>query len=143
MRIHRPTARRRPPPASDYFFNYFTLGLDVLFDARTHRVKKFVLHTNYPGHYNFNMYHRCEFELNVQPDKCESSVVESRGPVSITAYSKWESVSRALRVCDVKQLHSVDYSVPDRGDPTALHCELDRVTPAVSDRSQDSVQVFI
>ncbi|XP_050671398.1 PHAF1 protein CG7083 [Leptidea sinapis] len=100
MRIHRPTARRRPPPASDYFFNYFTLGLDVLFDARTHRVKKFVLHTNYPGHYNFNMYHRCEFELNVQPDKCESSVVESRGPVSITAYSKWESVSRALRVCE-------------------------------------------
>ncbi|KPJ00791.1 UPF0183 protein CG7083 [Papilio xuthus] len=101
MRIHRPTARRRPPPASDYFFNYFTLGLDVLFDARTHRVKKFVLHTNYPGHYNFNMYHRCEFELTVQPDKCESNMlVESRGAVTITAYSKWETVSRALRVCE-------------------------------------------
>lgn len=42
---------------------------DVLFDARTHQVKKFVLHTNYPGHYNFNMYHRCEFQLPVQPDK--------------------------------------------------------------------------
>ncbi|CAG5055357.1 unnamed protein product [Parnassius apollo] len=101
MRIPRPTARRRPPPASDYFFNYFTLGLDVLFDARTHRVKKFVLHTNYPGHYNFNMYHRCEFELTVQPDKCESNaLVESRGAVTITAYSKWETVSRALRVCE-------------------------------------------
>ncbi|XP_045455824.1 PHAF1 protein CG7083 [Melitaea cinxia] len=101
MRIHRPTARRRPPPASDYFFNYFTLGMDVLFDARTHQVKKFVLHTNYPGHYNFNMYHRCEFELNIQPDRCESNaLVESRGAVSITAYSKWESVSRALRVCE-------------------------------------------
>ncbi|XP_059055932.1 PHAF1 protein CG7083 [Achroia grisella] len=101
MRIHRPTARRRPPPASDYFFNYFTLGLDVLFDARTHQVKKFVLHTNYPGHYNFNMYHRCEFELAVQPDKCDpNSLVENRGAVSITAYSKWEVVSRALRVCE-------------------------------------------
>ncbi|CAH2057097.1 unnamed protein product, partial [Iphiclides podalirius] len=101
MRIHRPTARRRPPPASDYFFNYFTLGLDILFDARTHQVKKFVLHTNYPGHYNFNMYHRCEFELTVQPDKCESNaLVESRGAVTITAYSKWEVVSRALRVCE-------------------------------------------
>ncbi|KAJ8710215.1 hypothetical protein PYW07_009581 [Mythimna separata] len=101
MRIHRPTARRRPPPASDYFFNYFTLGLDVLFDARTHQVKKFVLHTNYPGHYNFNMYHRCEFELTVQPDKCEAnSLVESRGAVCITAYSKWEVVSRALRVAE-------------------------------------------
>ena len=29
---------------------------DVLFDAATHKVKKFVLHTNLPGHYNFNMY---------------------------------------------------------------------------------------
>ena len=29
---------------------------DVLFDARTNTAKKFILHTNYPGHYNFNMY---------------------------------------------------------------------------------------
>lgn len=36
---------------------------DILFDAKTQRAKKFVLHTNFPGHYNFNMYHRCEFEL--------------------------------------------------------------------------------
>ncbi|KAL4708635.1 hypothetical protein ACJJTC_008161 [Scirpophaga incertulas] len=101
MRIHRPTSRRRPPPASDYFFNYFTLGLDILFDARTNQVKKFVLHTNYPGHYNFNMYHRCEFELTVQPDKCDTnSLVDQRGAVSVTAYSKWEVVSRALRVCE-------------------------------------------
>lgn len=101
MRIHRAAQRRRPPPASDYFFNYFTLGTDILFDARTHTVKKFVLHTNYPGHYNFNMYHRCEFQLSVQPDKCESnSLVESRGATTITAYSKWEGVSRALRVCE-------------------------------------------
>ncbi|MCP4352279.1 MAG: UPF0183 family protein [Desulfobacterales bacterium] len=28
---------------------------DVLFDAETQRVKKFVLHTNYPGHFDFSM----------------------------------------------------------------------------------------
>ncbi|KAI5639188.1 hypothetical protein NE865_08253 [Phthorimaea operculella] len=101
MRIHRASSRRRPPPASDYFFNYFTLGLDVLFDARTHQVKKFVLHTNYPGHYNFNTYHRCEFQLHVQPDKCDpNSLVDRGGAVSITAFSKWEVVQRALRVCE-------------------------------------------
>ncbi|XP_048484104.1 PHAF1 protein CG7083 isoform X2 [Plutella xylostella] len=102
MRIHRPTPRRRAAPASDYFFNYFTLGLDVLFDARTHQVKKFVLHTNYPGHYNFNMYHRCEFQLPVQPDKSDpNSLVDTvSSPVTITAYSKWEAVSGALRVCE-------------------------------------------
>uniref|UniRef100_A0A8C9VH63 Phagosome assembly factor 1 n=1 Tax=Scleropages formosus TaxID=113540 RepID=A0A8C9VH63_SCLFO len=36
---------------------------DILFDATTHLVKKFVLHTNYPGHYNFNIYHRCDFKI--------------------------------------------------------------------------------
>ncbi|GBP08839.1 UPF0183 protein CG7083 [Eumeta japonica] len=103
MRIHRPSPRRRPnPPASDYFFNYFTLGLDILFDARTHQVKKFVLHTNYPGHYNFNMYHRCEFHLPVHPDKPESNpLVETGGaPALVTAYSKWECVAGALRPRD-------------------------------------------
>ncbi|EEC12491.1 conserved hypothetical protein [Ixodes scapularis] len=49
--------------SSDYFYNYFTLGMDVLLDANRHTVKKFVLHTNYPGHYNFNMYYRCQFSI--------------------------------------------------------------------------------
>lgn len=64
MRIHSPNVNRRVAATrSDYFFNYFTLGIDILFDARTHRAKKLVLHTNYPGHYNFNMYQRCEFTV--------------------------------------------------------------------------------
>jgi len=28
---------------------------DILFDAKTHKIKKFIVHTNFPGHYNFNM----------------------------------------------------------------------------------------
>ena len=74
MKIHSPNAYRKAASSkSDYFYNYFTLGFvsrvilylkivaisrlfqDILFDARTNRVKKFVLHTNFPGHYNFNM----------------------------------------------------------------------------------------
>lgn len=81
MKIHSPNAHLhvKTPRRSDYFFNYFSLGLvtmiyfiflivegifcngmkillqDVLFDAKTQRMKKFILHTNYPGHYNFNM----------------------------------------------------------------------------------------
>lgn len=34
---------------------FFLIFQDILFDSTTHLVKKFVLHTNYPGHYNFNM----------------------------------------------------------------------------------------
>uniref|UniRef100_A0A8C5WWI5 Uncharacterized protein n=1 Tax=Laticauda laticaudata TaxID=8630 RepID=A0A8C5WWI5_LATLA len=57
MKIHSPSPHKQvPSKCNDFFFNYFTLGVDILFDANTHRVKKFVLHTNYPGHYNFNIY---------------------------------------------------------------------------------------
>lgn len=70
MKIHSPSAHKRVQNRrSDFFFNYFTLGLDILFDARTQKAKKFILHTNYPGHYNFNMYHRCEFKLELNADK--------------------------------------------------------------------------
>jgi len=56
MKIHSPNSNKKPVDVhSDYFYNYFTLGLDILFDSKTQRVKKFVLHTNFPGHYNFNM----------------------------------------------------------------------------------------
>ena len=74
MKIHSPNAHRKASLLkSDYFYNYFTFGIvsgkqnnfqikpkcflfqDLLFDARHNRVKKFILHTNFPGHYNFNM----------------------------------------------------------------------------------------
>ncbi|XP_041021319.1 UPF0183 protein At3g51130-like isoform X2 [Juglans microcarpa x Juglans regia] len=45
----------------DYFYNYFTCGLDILFDGQAHKIKKFVLHTNYPGHADFNSYRKCNF----------------------------------------------------------------------------------
>lgn len=70
MKIHSPNAHRRAQTKrSDFFFNYFTLGIDILFDSRTQRCRKIILHTNYPGHYNFNMYHRCEFNLQLTADK--------------------------------------------------------------------------
>ena len=42
-------------------------GLDILFSGRTHRVRKFVLHTNVPGHPDFSSYAKCNFVL-VFPD---------------------------------------------------------------------------
>nr|CAG4636205.1 EOG090X06XP [Eubosmina coregoni]SVE69825.1 EOG090X06XP [Eubosmina coregoni] len=102
MRIHSPNAHRREPaPFSDYFYNYFTLGLDALFDGKYHRLKKLVLHTNYPGHYNFNMYHRCEFKLQL-PAKTISSdptklVDLSPTLITVTPYSRWAEVSEKVQ----------------------------------------------
>ncbi|KAF9965781.1 hypothetical protein BGZ70_004127 [Mortierella alpina] len=50
---------------NDYFYNYFHLGLDVLFDGSTHRCKKIVMHTNVPGHFDFQSYKRCPFVLHL------------------------------------------------------------------------------
>ena len=37
--------------------------MDILFDGRTHKVRKFVLRTNVPGHPDFNVYAKCNFVL--------------------------------------------------------------------------------
>ena len=51
--------------ASDYFFNYFSRGVDVLFDGNAHVVRSVVLRTNYPGHAAFDEYEKCHFVVEV------------------------------------------------------------------------------
>lgn len=90
--------RPRTTLCGDYFYNYFSRGLDILFDGQvisyklntyimyssgfnlgfffswncwiivllllqTHKIKKFVLHTNFPGHSDFNSYMKCNFVI--------------------------------------------------------------------------------
>lgn len=93
MKIHSPSPHKQvPAKCNDYFFNYFTLGVDVLFEASTHQVKKFVLHTNYPGHYNFNIYHRCDFRipLAVKQEGADTQIEYC------TTYSKWDMIQELL-----------------------------------------------
>ena len=53
MRLHNVKSQGE---ATDYFYNYFSLGFDILFDGVTHAAKKFVFHTNFPSHHVFNWY---------------------------------------------------------------------------------------
>ena len=48
---------------TDVFFNYFNLGMDVVFDAVSMGVKKFVLHASPPEAVEFETYSRCHFRL--------------------------------------------------------------------------------
>ena len=34
-----------------------------MLNLQTHKIKKFVLHTNYPGHADFNSYIKCNFVI--------------------------------------------------------------------------------
>eukprot|EP00029_Vermamoeba_vermiformis_P005177 TRINITY_DN1725_c0_g1_i1.p1 TRINITY_DN1725_c0_g1~~TRINITY_DN1725_c0_g1_i1.p1 ORF type:complete len:446 (-),score=156.25 TRINITY_DN1725_c0_g1_i1:131-1468(-) len=74
MRIHRPVAVPVPGRGrvieerllnDEYFYNYFRLGFDILFDGEEHVIKKFVLHTNYPTDPHFNQYARCNYRVIV------------------------------------------------------------------------------
>jgi len=61
---------------NDYFYNYITLGMDSLFNSDNHRVSKFILHTNFPCHYNFNSYFMCNFEIPITvPETNQTFVV--------------------------------------------------------------------
>uniref|UniRef100_A0A8C5H2G6 Uncharacterized protein n=1 Tax=Gouania willdenowi TaxID=441366 RepID=A0A8C5H2G6_GOUWI len=97
MKIHSPSPHKQiPSKCNDYFFNYFTLGVDILFDSTSHLVKKFVLHTNFPGHYNFNIYYRCDFRIPIviKKDGVDSQTEEC----ILTTYSKtlWDQIQELL-----------------------------------------------
>eukprot|EP00729_Bicosta_minor_P011177 gene11177-31503_t len=67
MQIHQPAAapQRKAAATADYFYNYFALGVDVLFNGQTHTSAKYVLHANQPGHYDFDRYYRCNFSVTL------------------------------------------------------------------------------
>ncbi|EFJ28090.1 hypothetical protein SELMODRAFT_231702 [Selaginella moellendorffii] len=76
----------------DYFYNYFARGLDILFDGQTHRIKKFVLHTNFPAHTDFNSYIKCNFVIHCPltgSDEKDSHYV-------ITGDTKWPQIQQLL-----------------------------------------------
>eukprot|EP00761_Pharyngomonas_kirbyi_P000534 gb/GECH01000534.1/.p1 GENE.gb/GECH01000534.1/~~gb/GECH01000534.1/.p1 ORF type:complete len:437 (+),score=111.86 gb/GECH01000534.1/:1-1311(+) len=63
IRIH--AKEEGEPVGSDYFYNYFHFGIDVMFDGTEHVAKKFILHTNIPGTKDFNRYVRCNYKIPV------------------------------------------------------------------------------
>ncbi|GJN39342.1 hypothetical protein PR202_gb28453 [Eleusine coracana subsp. coracana] len=90
--------RPRTTLCGDYFYNYFSRGIDILFDGQNHRIKKFVLHTNFPGHSDFNSYKKCNFVIY----DAEAEGTYQPGNISkncITPRTKWEQVKEILGDC--------------------------------------------
>lgn len=55
--------------SQDYFYNYYHLGLDLLFDGLNNKIKKIILHGNFPGHFDFFKYNKCQYKLKCGPDQ--------------------------------------------------------------------------
>ena len=67
LRIHSAALAAESAVLADYFYNYFDLGIDLLFDGQRHCVKKIILHTNLPSHTEFNRYAKCFFRVLIAP----------------------------------------------------------------------------
>lgn len=76
---------------NDYFYNYITLGLDILFSSETNRATKFILHSNFPCHYNFNSYFMCNFEIPI-------TVPESNQVLVVTPSTTLQKLQEVLNI---------------------------------------------
>jgi len=127
MKIH--TSSYEGLFCSDYFYNFFALGVDILFDIQTHLIKKFILHTNFPSHYEFNQYVKCNFRITIDdqlralvnsttipqqnsnpPGSSNSnSEISQRGTTPshvITPDTKWPDIQRLLGPCGKPVIHN-------------------------------------
>ncbi|KAF9366590.1 hypothetical protein BGX34_000610 [Mortierella sp. NVP85] len=77
-RSDRPAQGSQQP--KDYFYNYFHLGIDVLFNGSSHRCKKIVMHTNIPGHFDFQSYKRCPYVLQPASASMGPTMDSTRSP---------------------------------------------------------------
>lgn len=91
--------RPRTTLCGDYFYNYFTRGMDILFDGHTHKIKKFVLHTNYPGHADFNSYMKCNFVIYSSDFSGSLDQDVNASKCAITPSTQWEQVKEILGDC--------------------------------------------
>ncbi|KAE8655971.1 UPF0183 protein [Hibiscus syriacus] len=73
--------------------------VDTLFDGQTHKVKKFVLHMNYPGHADFSSYIKCNFVI------LDVNNYKNR----ITPSTKWEQVKEILGDCGRAAIQTQGY----------------------------------
>ncbi|KAE9389615.1 UPF0183-domain-containing protein [Gymnopus androsaceus JB14] len=62
-----------------YFYNYFQHGIDFYISGKTHIVKKIILQSNMPGSPLFQMYKRCNWEIEGSPEDDEDDTPPRKG----------------------------------------------------------------
>ncbi|KAN0097506.1 Uncharacterized protein family UPF0183 [Tylopilus felleus] len=92
MAIHSPNPQLEDENQStDYFYNYFSHGIDFLISGQTHLVRKIILHTNVPGSPLFQQYNRCPWEIEGKPEDDEDD-----SPPRMRFTDKFEAISHFL-----------------------------------------------
>jgi len=63
-------------PNPDYYYNYYSLGIDILFEGASHEISKILLYQNPPTHEQFGRHARCFFQI---PIDCRKTAASSEG----------------------------------------------------------------
>ena len=97
-----PAAEAVPP--CDYFYNYYSLGVDLLMDGRTGMLVKAVVHNNTPGGREFGQYKKCDFVLLMKKGggsggRSGGSGVEGEKVVGVGSATRWVDVERIIKDC--------------------------------------------
>ncbi|KAJ4478225.1 hypothetical protein J3R30DRAFT_3657513 [Lentinula aciculospora] len=74
-----------------YFYNYFQHGMDFYISGNTHVVKKIILQSNVPGSPLFQVYKRCNWEIEGKPEDDEDDT-----PPRKRFYDRFETISHFL-----------------------------------------------
>jgi len=94
----------------DYFFTYFSLGIDVLFSAETHTVIKFILHTNFPNCPHFKLYSKCQYRIK---SEVETDVFgNDSDQMYVTPNMKWDKIQSIYGKCEHQPLVSSSSNRP-------------------------------
>ncbi|CAO3627312.1 unnamed protein product [Cunninghamella blakesleeana] len=97
--------------ATDYFLNYFHLGLDILIDGTQHICKKIILHGNIPGHYDFQKYKRCPFKLVFPKSQVEKRQNNSKLLVDVECDPDEEKIPPNTVTAQMK-ITTMQYRIP-------------------------------
>ncbi|KAH7876286.1 uncharacterized protein C8R40DRAFT_1160141 [Lentinula edodes] len=74
-----------------YFYNYFQHGIDFYISGKNHVVKKIILQSNVPGSPLFQVYKRCNWEIEGKPEDDEDDT-----PPRKRFYDRFETISHFL-----------------------------------------------
>eukprot|EP00730_Choanoeca_flexa_P003917 TRINITY_DN11537_c3_g4_i3.p1 TRINITY_DN11537_c3_g4~~TRINITY_DN11537_c3_g4_i3.p1 ORF type:complete len:422 (+),score=84.91 TRINITY_DN11537_c3_g4_i3:83-1348(+) len=109
---------------SDFIYNYFRRGIDVCFDGTTKVIKKFLLYTNVPGHFEFTRYNRCNFTLVQQRPVVDNDSELRFGHVDVEAslVGTQPTATDDMQVVDLQQETLMDATLTDidSGDDTTF-----------------------
>ena len=68
MKIHHNISSKTDHLKNCCLYNYFDLGMDIIFDFENYRIISIILHTNLISHPDFSVYSKCNFSVSLDPE---------------------------------------------------------------------------